>query len=199
MREYPAPIQTLVTLLERLPGVGPKTALRYVFFLLKESRNTIPALLEALQALKQAIRPCTLCRTYTTNTLCDVCSDTRRDPTLLCVVADARDVATIQAAGFQGRFHVLGGSISPLEGITPDILEIDTLTQRLQQDRTIHEVILAFNQDPDGEATTLYLSRLLHAYPIKISRLARGLPMGADLEFADEATLGDALKRRWEV
>jgi recombination protein RecR len=199
MREYPAPIQTLVALLERLPGVGPKTALRYVFFLLKEAKTTVPALVTALQSLEQALRPCRLCRTYTTDELCDVCRDPRRDPSTLCVVADARDVGTIGAAGFQGRFHVLGGTISPLEGMGPDALELHTLTARLQEDRSIHEVILAFNPDPDGETTMLYLSRLLHAFPVKVSRLARGLPVGADLEFADEATLGDAIKRRWEV
>ncbi|MEK7094614.1 MAG: recombination mediator RecR [Patescibacteria group bacterium] len=199
MREFPPPIQNLAGLLQHLPGVGPKTAVRYVFHLLKQPKGTLKTIADAILKLQENIHPCAVCRTYATDEICETCKDPKRKRNIVAVVAHPRDVTTIQAAGFDGRFHVLGGTLSPLEGITPDVLEIASLISRLKNDNAITEVILAFNPDIEGETTIMYLSRALKQFPIKISRLARGLPVGSDLEFADEVTLGDALKRRWEI
>ncbi|MBT6254218.1 recombination protein RecR [Candidatus Uhrbacteria bacterium] len=199
MREYPRPIQNLVTLFTYLPGVGPKTALRYVFYLLKQPKGTIESMSRALHELQQAVTSCSTCKTYTTQEICEICLDSKRDKTMICAVAHPRDIGTIDSAGFRGRYHVLGGTLSPIEGITPDTLEINSLFQRLTNEPAVSEVVLAFNPDIEGEATIMYLSKLLKARNIKASRLARGLPAGSDLEFADEVTLGDALHRRWEV
>lgn len=182
-----------------LPGVGPKTALRFVFYLLKQPKSTIESMIRALQDLQNAVVSCSVCKTYTTQETCEICSNSKRDRTIICVVSQPRDVATIDATGFAGRYHVLGGTLSPIEGITPDTLEIASLIDRLADEPAVQEVVLAFNPDIEGEATIMYLSRLLKQKNIKVSRLARGLPVGSDLEFADEVTLGDALRRRWEV
>ena len=199
MREYPKPIEDLVNQFTYLPGVGPKTALRYVFYLLKQPKSTIASMARALEALQASITTCEVCKTYTTQPICGICSDPKRDRTSVCVVAHPRDVGTIDAAGFSGRYHVLGGTLSPIEGITPDTLEIKSLLERLSNEPAVTELVLAFSPDIEGESTIMYLSKQLKDSPIKITRLARGLPVGSDLEFADEVTLGDALKRRWEV
>lgn len=198
MRQYPKPIETLVNLFTYLPGVGPKTALRFVFYLLKQPKGTIARMATALQELHDAIVTCTVCKTYSTDPVCDVCRDTQRDKSLLCVVAQPRDIGTLDAAGFTGRYHVLGGALSPIEGVTPDTLEVASLLERLRHE-PVREVVLAFNPDIEGEATIMYLSKQLRPFSVRVTRLARGLPAGSDLEFADEVTLGDALSRRWEV
>ncbi len=199
MREYPRPIQNLVDRFTYLPGVGPKTALRFVFYLLKQPKGTIDAMARALSELQSAVTTCSTCKTYTTQETCELCLSTKRDRTVICAVAHPRDIGTIESAGFQGRYHVLGGTLSPIEGITPDTLEIASLFKRLENEPAVSEVVLAFNPDIEGEATIMYLSKLLKQRNVKASRLARGLPVGSDLEFADEVTLGDALRRRWEV
>lgn len=199
MREYPKPIQNLVNAFTYLPGVGPKTALRFVFYLLKQPKGTIESMIRSLQDLQASIQSCSVCKTYTTQELCETCSDPKRDKTTICVVAQPRDIGTIDAAGFPGRYHVLGGTLSPIEGITPDTLEINSLVQRLDDEPAVTELVLAFNPDIEGESTIMYISKLLKERNLRITRLARGLPVGSDLEFADEVTLGDALKRRWEV
>lgn len=199
MREYPRPIQNLVNAFTYLPGVGPKTALRFVFYLLKQPKGTIESMIRSLQDLQASIQSCTTCKTYTTQETCDTCADSKRDRTTICVVSQPRDIGTIDSAGFPGRYHVLGGTLSPIEGITPDTLEIDSLVTRLDNEPAVTELVLAFNPDIEGESTIMYLSKLLKPRNLRITRLARGLPVGSDLEFADEVTLGDALKRRWEV
>lgn len=198
MRQYPKPIETLIGLFTYLPGVGPKTAVRFVFYLLRQPKHTLERFAQALQTLHDTVVTCTVCHTYSTEPVCETCADARRDRTLLCVVAHPRDVGTIDAAGFRGRYHVLGGALSPLEGITPDQLECASLIARVDTE-PVREVILAFNPDIEGESTIMYLSRLLKEHPVRVSRLARGLPAGSDLEFADEVTLSDALTRRWEL
>ena len=199
MREYPKPIEQVVQALSYLPGVGPKTALRFVFYLLKQPPSTLAGLVRSLQELQSSIQTCATCKTYTTQEVCDVCRDPARDRGVLCVVAHPRDIGTIEATGYKGRYHVLGGTLSPIEGITPDTLEIASLIDRMGNEPAVTEVILAFNPDVEGEATIMYLTRELKPCPVKLSRLARGLPVGSDLEFADEVTLGDALRRRWEL
>lgn len=199
MREYPRPIQNLVNAFTYLPGVGPKTALRFVFWLLKQPKGTIMAMTRALQDLQDAVVMCGMCKTYTTQEVCEICSDGKRDRTTICVVSQPRDIGTIEATRFTGRYHVLGGTLSPIEGMTPDKLEIDSLIQRLEDEPAVNELILAFNPDIEGEATIMYLSKLLKERGLRVTRLARGLPVGSDLEFADEVTLGDALHRRWEI
>ena len=198
MRQYPKPIETLVSLFTYLPGVGPKTAVRFVFYLLKQPKSTMARMASALQELHDAVVTCDVCKTYSTEPVCDTCRDGKRDKSLLCVVAQPRDVGTLDAAGFSGRYHVLGGALSPIEGITPDKLEVASLLVRLRQE-PVREVILAFNPDIEGEATIMYLSKQLQSFSVRVTRLARGLPAGSDLEFADEVTLGDALSRRWEI
>ncbi len=153
---------------------------------------------QALQDLHDAVVTCEVCKTYSTAQVCDTCSDSQRDKTLICVVAQPRDVGTLDSAGFRGRYHVLGGTLSPIEGMTPEVLECASLIDRLGSE-PIREIILAFNPDIEGESTIMYLSKLLKNHPVRITRLARGLPAGSDLEFADEVTLGDALNRRWEL
>lgn len=199
MRQYPEPIEKLVNSFTYLPGVGPKTALRFVFYLLKQPKSTIESMARALSDLQSIVVNCDTCKTYSTSTVCSICGDSRRDPKVICVVAEPRDVGTIEATGYDGRYHVLGGAISPLEGITPDKLEVNSLIERLNEESAVSEIILAFNPNIEGEATIMYLSRLLRDRPLRITRLARGLPAGSDLEFADEVTLGDALHRRWEI
>jgi len=157
MREYPKPIQDLIDRFTYLPGVGPKTALRYVFYLLKQPKGTIQSLADSLNALQDTIIACKVCKTYTTQELCEICSNQRRDKSTICVVSQPRDVATIEATGFNGLYHVLGGTLSPIEGITPDTLEIQSLFQRIKENSTITEIILAFNPDIEGESTTRYL------------------------------------------
>ena len=136
MREFPPPIQALVGHLQHLPGVGPKTAVRYVFHLLKQPKSTIASLADALGRLHDSIHTCRLCRTYTTDEMCETCLDPKRDQRLVCVVAHPRDVPTMQAAGYLGRFHVLGGILSPLEGVTPDQLEVASLFERLKNNKS---------------------------------------------------------------
>jgi recombination protein RecR len=181
-----------------LPGVGPKTAVRFVFYLLKQPKSTIQRMSKALQDLHDAVVTCSICKTYSTEPVCETCSDSQRDRTLICVVAQPRDVGTLDAAGFRGRYHVLGGTLSPIEGMTPEILEVESLVERLKTE-PVREIILAFNPDIEGESTIMYLSKLFKTHPVRLTRLARGLPAGSDLEFADEVTLGDALNRRWEL
>ncbi len=198
MRRFPEPIQNAAAALARLPGVGPKTALRYVFYLLKQPKADIESVARALIVLGERIQICTICFTYTAGTdACDICADSKRDASLLCVVDEARDIATMESTdAYRGRYHVLGGTLNPIEGITPDILRVRELLERVKGDERIKEVILAFSPNMQGETTILYLSKRLAPFARTVTRLARGLPMGASIEYADEVTLGDALKGR---
>ncbi len=198
MNSYPDAIKTLIDELSSLPGLGPKTAERIVFYLLKQGNGTINNLTESLAVLSKSVTICKYCHNVSTYSPCQICSDTKRDKTTVCVVAYPQDVLVIEKTGdYRGLYHVLGGTINPVEGITPEQLKIGELTSRIQkQIPKISEVIIATNPDLEGESTAMYLSRLIKPLNIKVTRLAKGLPMGSDLEYADEITVSNAIKGR---
>ena len=192
-------MSALIEQLVRLPGVGPKTAQRLAFHLLKVPREDAVALAEAVVGLKDRTRLCRQCFNLGEEELCGICQDPRRDPRLLCVVEEVNDLLAIEKTReFRGLYHVLGGTLSPLEGRGPDQIRGKELTARLQAGGA-QEVILATNPNVEGEATAFYLLRLLKPFSVKVSRIARGLPMGGDLEYADEVTLARALEGRREM
>lgn len=198
MRALPQPVQNLIDAFSRLPGVGPKTAARLAFYLLKEEGETGKDLAEALLALKTETGYCKQCFNITLagSDLCDVCSDTRRDETLICVVEEPSDVIAIErTAVYNGKYHVLLGVLSPIEGIGPDQIKLQALLERLQKE-PVREVIIATNPTMEGDATALYLQQRVTPLGIKVSRLARGLPVGGDIEYADQNTLQRALSGR---
>lgn len=198
MRKFPGPIRDLVAALTKLPSVGPKTALRYAYAVLRLSPEERAQFAQAILNLR-LITYCARCFTHSEKELCEICANTERDQSLLCVVAHPRDVATIEATGvYQGLYLVLGGVLNPLEGQTPDTLRMRELAERIQKPE-VKEMILGFSPDVNGETTMLYLTRNLKPASKKITRLARGLPMGADIEYADEVTLSDALAGRREA
>ncbi len=196
MQNFSPAIQELLEHLNGFPGVGPKTAKRYLFHLLREPAAKLLSFAAALSRIPGELKTCALCGNYSAKDLCDLCGNPRRDCRLLAVVADHQDLAAIEGtAEFRGYYHILGGALSPLDGITPERLRIKELLTRVKGGR-IEEVILALNPDIEGESTMLYLGKLLAPYNVKITRLARGLPMGSDLEYADEVTLTDAIRGR---
>jgi recombination protein RecR len=189
----------LVDRLVRLPGIGPKTAQRLAFYLLKVPREEALELAQAIADLKDKMRTCPLCFNATEDEVCPICRDPARDPTIICVVEEASDLLAIERTReFRGLYHVLGGTLSPLEGRGPDDIRGQALVDRLQG-RRVTEVVLATNPNVEGEATALYLQRLLRPLGIPVTRIARGLPMGGDLEYADEVTLARALEGRRSV
>ncbi len=189
-------IDDLTSELARLPGIGRKTALRLTYHLLKQPPEQSQRLAHALQTLAEKVRPCARCFNLTEEELCVICRDPRRDPALLCAVEDAADIGAIERAGeFRGQYHVLGGRLSPLDGITPDDLTIRQLVHRVEQGE-VREVILATNPSLEGEATALYVQRQLASLPVAVTRIARGLPVGGDLEYADGVTIAQALSAR---
>jgi recombination protein RecR len=195
----PGALATLIEQLVRLPGIGPKSAQRLAFHLLKVPREEAAALADAVLALKDRIRTCNQCGNISEEELCGICRDPRREAGLLCVVEEVNDLLAIEKTReFRGLYHVLGGSLSPLDGRGPEQIRGKELLQRLEAG-AIREVILATNPNVEGEATALYLLRLLKAHPVTVTRIARGLPMGGDLEYADEATLARALEGRREI
>ena len=199
MSAMPAALAAVIEHLVRLPGVGPKTAQRLAFHLLKAPREDAAALAEALVALKDRTRLCQRCFNLCEAELCGVCLDARRDGSLLCVVEEINDLMAIEKTReFRGFYHVLGGSLSPLDGRGPEQIRARGLQARLESG-DVREVILATNPNVEGEATALYLLRVLKPFPVKVTRIARGLPMGGDLEYADEATLARALEGRREI
>ena len=196
---YAAPVQELIDQLGRLPGIGPKSAQRIAFYLLKLSREDAARLSDAIMEAKDKVTFCTRCFNVAEGAECSICADPRRDASLLCVVEEPRDVVSIEKTqDYRGRYHVLQGAINPIEGIGPDQLRIRELIQRLA-DEEIAEVILCTNPNLEGDATAMYLTRQLRPLGIKVTRLASGLPVGGDLEYADELTLGRALEGRREV
>ncbi|MBU0646213.1 recombination mediator RecR [Patescibacteria group bacterium] len=200
MRRFPEAIQNATAALSRLPGVGPKTALRYVFFLLKQPKADLQMMAKMITDLGDKVKVCNQCFAYTEYERCEICQDAKRDQNLLCVIEESRDIATIEATDiYPGLYHVLGGTLNPIEGMTPEVLKIQELVARLRANPQIKEIILAFSPDVHGETTMMYLAQQLAEFPLKITRLARGLPTGASLEYADEVTLGDALKGRREA
>jgi recombination protein RecR len=199
MRRFPESIQNLVAAFTRLPGVGPKTALRYVYALLKLPKNELAIFAQQINQLAERVKVCATCRTYTEMETCDICLDERRDTSTLCVVEVARDISTIESTGaYHGRYFVLGGTLNPLEGHTPETLNVSALREYLTAN-AVGEIILAFSPDIHGETTMMYLTKELRNAAPKITRLARGLPTGAALEFADEVTLGAAIASRREI
>jgi len=200
MRKFPEPIQNLASALTRLPGVGPKTALRYVFELLQLPKEELLQTSNLIKELGEKVRLCPSCFSYTQGDICEISRDSRRNSSLLCIVETSRDISTIEATGaYQGKYFVLGGVLNPIEGMTPEVLRVQPLFKRLREDPSIQEIILAFSPDVHGETTMMYLTKQLLAFNKKVTRLARGLPAGASLEFADEITLGDALNGRKEI
>jgi recombination protein RecR len=189
-------IERLAEEFSRLPGIGRKTAHRLALYIVKMQREEVVELAQALVNVKDKVKYCTVCSNITEADPCPICSNTKRDKTMVCVVEEPTDVLALERTNeFSGVYHVLGGALSPLDGVGPEDLRIRELLQRLS-DTKIEEIILALNSDVEGEATTLYLSKLLKPLGIKVTRIARGLPVGTDLEFADQATLSRALEGR---
>jgi len=201
MSDYPRPIQKLIDSFSRLPTIGPKTAERLVFYLLKKSNQDLEELAENLAHVKETIKLCSLCHNFSETDPCDICADNRRQKNLLCVVSGHQDLRAIERTeNYQGLYFILDGSLEPLQGNGPNEINIPKLITRLKTATPpINEVILAFNPDMNGETTVLYLTKILKKLQVKITRLARGLPVGADLEYADEITLTEAIKNRREL
>ena len=193
---YADAVQLVIDELGRLPGIGPKSAQRLAFHLMKVSVEDTSRLTVAIDEMKAKVRFCDRCFNLAEGDLCVVCTDDRRDASVLCVVEDPRDIVAVERTGeFRGRYHVLGGAISPIEGIGPDQLRVRELLVRLEPEG-VEEVILATNPNIEGEATAMYLARLLAPLGMDVTRIASGLPVGGDLEYADELTLGRALEGR---
>ena len=197
MNSFPESLNNLIDEFSRFPGIGKKTAQRMAFYILNSSKNHAYDLSEAVLNLKSKIRFCEKCYGISENIVCSICSDTRRDVNALCVVENPADIYTFEkTSAFRGLYHVLGGVLSPLDGIGPDELNIAPLIQRINPDV---EVLIATNATIEGEATCLYLANILEKKSVKVTRLARGLPMGGDLEFVDEATIMRAIEDRTEI
>jgi recombination protein RecR len=192
-------MQALIDALSRLPGIGPKSAQRIAFYLIKSDDRDVEHLSDAITKAKATVRFCERCSNFAETTLCHFCSDDRRDTTTICVVEESRDVVAIEKTGeFRGRYHVLLGAINPLDGVGPEQLKIRELLVRIEPE-SVKEVILCMNPNTEGDVTSMYLARILKPLGVKVTRIASGLPVGGDLEYADELTLGRALEGRREV
>lgn len=199
MATVPAPLARLIQELVKLPGVGEKTATRLAFHLLRTDRRDVEALAAALSSVRDEMRTCSVCCALTAQDPCELCGDSQRLPEILCVVEETADLLAVErSGGFRGRYHVLQGSLAPLDGVGPDDLRITELLRRLGEG-AVREVVLATNPTAEGEATALYLARLIKPLGVRVTRIAHGLPMGADVEYADTATLGKALEGRREM
>ena len=199
MAVYTPPVQTLIDELGRLPGVGPKSAQRIAFHLLKIPPDDVHRLALAIADAKARVRFCSICWNFAEGELCPICADDRRDGSVLCVVEESRDIVAIEKTGeFKGRYHVLLGAMNPLEGIGPEQLKIKELFARLEPEG-VTEVILCTNPNTEGEVTAMYIARMMKPFGVRVTRIASGLPVGGDLEYADELTLGRALEGRRDV
>ena len=199
MEYFPAPLEKLVEQFAKLPGIGGKSAQRLAFYVLGLSQSEAQEFAQAILDAKQNVTCCPICQNLTAGGVCSICASQKRDASIVCVVADPRDVIAIERAReFNGRYHVLHGVISPMNHIGPDDLQIKSLLDRVGQGE-IKEVIMATNPDPEGEATAMYIARLLRPFGVKVTRLAYGIPVGGHLEFADDATLMRALEGRREI
>lgn len=201
MRSIPRPVERLIEAFVRLPGIGPKTSSRLTYYLLRASENESQELSDALRGLHEGTTFCSNCFNITSvdSDPCDICSNQQREQTVLCVVEEPLDVLALERTGkFSGRYHVLHGAISPVEGVGPDDLRIEELVERLEREG-VDELILATNPTLEGEATAMYLKRRLDGLSVRLTRLARGLPSGGDLEYADSMTLTQALEGRQEM
>lgn len=196
---YPEPISKLIDSFMKLPGIGPKTATRLAFHVINMKEDTVLEFARSLVNAKRDLTYCSVCGHITDRDPCYICDDKNRDQSIICVVQDPKDVIAMEKMKeFQGLYHVLHGSISPMEGIGPEDINIPTLLKRLQ-DETVQELILATNPNIEGEATAMYISRLVKPSGIKVTRIAHGLPVGGDLEYADEVTLAKSLEGRREL
>src|SRR5580700_659564 len=198
MLHYAKPLARLVAELERLPGIGPKSAQRMAFHILRQPQDEARQLAEAILTVKDSIRLCVECSNFTDQELCEVCRDVKRDRTIMCVVAETRDLIAMEKTNeYRGMYHVLQGVLNPMEDVTPDKLKIRELFPRVANG--VHEVILALNPTTEGQTTALYLARTLKPLGIKVSQIAHGLPAGGDLDYADQATRISALQWRREM
>ena len=198
MRAYPRPLARLMEELEKMPGVGPKSAQRLALYLLQASPEDGRALADAILEVKEKIHPCPVCFNFTDDDRCAICADPQRESGALCVVSEARDLLAMErAGGFRGRYHVLQGLLSPMDGIGPESLRVRELLERVQSGVT--EVILATNPTVEGDATALYLAGLLKPLGLKVTRIALGLPVGGDLDYADDVTIARAMAGRTEL
>ncbi len=199
MAFYTPPVQTLIDELGRLPGVGPKSAQRIAFHLLKIPADDVARLVVAITEAKARVRFCARCWNFAEDELCLICADDRRDSSIICVVEESRDIVSVEKTGeFRGRYHVLLGAMNPLEGIGPEQLKMKELFARIEPEN-VQEVILCTNPNTEGEVTAMYIARMMKPLGIKVTRIASGLPVGGDLEYADELTLGRALEGRRDV
>jgi len=199
MNQYPEQIKILIEKFSRWPGLGPKSAERTVFYLLKQNKQSLDEIINNITKLKNDIKICDQCFNISTNNPCPICQDQKRDNSTICVVAEPQDVLVFEKTDeYRGVYHVLGGLIMPAQNITPDQLKIKELLERIKDNQT-KEIILATNPDLEGETTAMYITELLKNNPVKITRLAKGLPIGSTIEYADEITLSSALKGRQQV
>jgi recombination protein RecR len=199
MQTYTGPISRLIEEFSKLPAVGRKTAQRLAFHVINMNMNDVEALSKAIVDAKKEIRYCSVCYNITDKAVCSMCSNKNRDDSIICVVEDPRDVAAMEKTKeFNGKYHVLNGVISPMDGIGPDMIRIKELIQRLSN-QDVKEIIMATNPTIEGEATAMYIARLLKPMGIKVTRIAHGLPVGGDLEYADEVTITKALEGRREI
>jgi len=196
---YPEPISKLIDSFTKLPGIGPKTAVRLAFFVLNMKEDDVLDFAQALISAKRELTHCDVCGNITDQERCSICQDQSRDQSVICVVQDPKDVIAMEKMReFNGQYHILNGAISPIDGIGPEDINVPSLLDRLK-DEQVKELILATNPNVEGEATAMYISRLIKPSGIKITRIAHGLPMGGDLEYADEVTLSKALEGRREI
>ena len=196
---YPEPMEKLINALSQLPGIGPKTAQRLAFFILSMDKEKVRFMADSLIGAREKIVNCCICGNLTEEPICQICRDTRRDTSVVCVVQEPRDVLALEkTSDYRGLYHVLMGALSPMEGIGPEEIRLKELLSRLQQGE-FKEVILATNPNVEGEATALYIARQVSSLGIKVTRIARGLPVGGDLEYADELTLSKAMQGRQEI
>lgn len=195
---YPQPLQRLIDEFSKLPGIGTKTAQRLAFYVLKMDEGSVKNLSESIVNAKRDIKYCSICGNLTDTDPCLICRNDARDKSIICVVQEAKDILSMERTReYQGLYHVLHGSISPLEGIGPDSINLKSLVSRITPE--VKEVILATNPNVEGEATAMYIARLLKPMGVKVTRIAHGIPVGGDIEYADEVTLGKALEGRREI
>ncbi|MFP3948595.1 MAG: recombination mediator RecR [Gemmatimonadota bacterium] len=194
-------IDRLTSQLAKLPGIGPKTALRLVYHLMKVPKSQAVELAEAIRDVAENVRPCRICGNYSQDEVCEICSSPRRDESVICVVEEAYEVGAIERTNeYRGLFHVLGGRLSPLDGIGPGELNVDSLRERIDTaDPPVEEVIVATNSSVEGEATAVFLEKMLRSRGVRVTRLARGIPVGSDLEYVDGTTIAEALSGRREM